>query len=257
MISKNPMKHMAIIPARLASTRLPNKPLQKICDKTLIEFVADEVIKTGLFSRVYVATDAQEIFELFQNSEAQAVMTSVDHESGTDRIFEAAEKLGSELEEGFDSIINIQGDEPFVFKEDLEKMTKALESGFNMVSFYEEIKKEDLNNMNKVKVILNNKSEAIYFSRHAIPFSREEGKELDSKFVGKHVGLYGYSKSFLKNFCEHPVGYHEQYEKLEQLRALQIGERIKMIKTSKRYQGVDTKEDLEEVNRILKTKGDV
>jgi len=238
---------MAIIPARLASTRLPNKPLQKICDKTLIEFVADEVLKTGIFSKVYVATDSSEVFNLFKNSEVQAVMTSVDHESGTDRIFEAVEKIDLEV----DSVINIQGDEPFVFKDDLKKMTEALESGSNMVSFYEEIQKCDLGDPNKVKVLLDNQSEAIYFSRHSIPFSREKSEEVDPKFVGKHVGLYGYSKSFLKTFCEHPIGYHEQYEKLEQLRALQIGEKIKMIKTSQKYQGVDTKEDLARVNTIL------
>jgi len=244
---------MAIIPARLASTRLPNKPLQKINDKTLIEFVADEVLKTGLFEQVYVATDSQKVFDLFKDSTATAVMTSVDHQSGTDRIFEASNKIGAD----FDTVINIQGDEPFVFKEDLEKLTKALESGHKMVSFYEEIAKEDLVNPNKVKVILNDKSEAVYFSRYPIPFSREElkeGSDPDPKFVGKHVGLYGYHKDFLKVFCEHPVGYHEQNEKLEQLRALQIGEKIKMIKTEMAYQGVDTKEDLEKVNKLLKQK---
>lgn len=241
---------MAIIPARLASTRLPNKPLQKIGDLTLIEFVADEVVKTGLFDQVFVATDSKEIFDLFQNSKVEPVMTSVEHQSGTDRIFEASSKIGSD----FDTVINIQGDEPFVFKEDLEKMTLALESGHKMVSFYEELHAEDLKNLNKVKVILNNESEAIYFSRHPIPFSREEPIDLDSKFVGKHVGLYGYQKDFLKDFCEHPLGFHEEKEKLEQLRALQIGEKIKMIKTEQAYQGVDTKEDLEKVNKILADK---
>ena len=238
---------MAIIPARLASTRLPNKPLQKIGDRTLIEFVAGEVTKTNLFERVYVATDSEQIFDLFKDSQIEAVMTSVDHESGTDRIFEASNKIGSD----FDSVINIQGDEPFIFKDDLERMTKALEAGHQMVSFYEEIKEDDFANPNKVKVILNNNSEAIYFSRHPIPFSREEASKPDSDFVGKHVGLYGYHKNFLKTFCEHPLGYHEKNEKLEQLRALQIGEKIKMIKTDKIYQGVDTQEDLIKVNQLL------
>lgn len=244
---------MAIIPARLASTRLPNKPLQKLGELTLVEFVANEVFKTGLFDQVYVATDSKEIFDLFKDSSAVAIMTSIEHQSGTDRIFEASNKISLD----FDTVINIQGDEPFVFKEDLKKMTKALESGHKMVSFYEEIKKEDLQDPNKVKVILNDKSEAIYFSRHAIPFSREEAEhqsDLNPDFVGKHVGLYGYQKDFLKTFCEHSIGFHEKNERLEQLRALQIGEKIKMIKTDQTYLGVDTKEDLDKVNKVLQNK---
>jgi len=246
---------MAVIPARLASTRLPNKPLQKIADQTLIEFVAGEVLKTRLFEKVYVATDAEEVFRLFENSRVEAVMTSADHESGTDRIYEAAQKISSD----FDTVINIQGDEPFVFKEDLKKMTEALEAGDQMVSLYEKIGPTDLDDSNKVKVLLNNSSEAVYFSRYAVPFSRDKAQSPDSKYVGKHVGLYGYHKNFLEVFCKHPMGYHEQHEKLEQLRALQVGAKIKMIKTEKNYQGVDTQEDLEKVNKILNSrkKGDL
>lgn len=240
---------MAIIPARLSSTRLPNKPLQKILDKNLIEFVAEEVLKTGVFDQVFVATDSKKIADLFENSKITALMTDESHQSGTDRIFEAANKINLD----FDTVVNIQGDEPFVYKEDLLKLTKALEEGSQMTSLYSEISKEELSDVNKVKVLLNDFSEALYFSRQSIPFTREEPLEsIDSKYVGKHIGLYGYQKDFLKNFCNHGLGFHENFEKLEQLRALQMGAKIKMIKTSNEYQGVDTKEDLDRVNSILK-----
>lgn len=240
---------MAIIPARLSSTRMPEKPLQKIQDKTLIEFVAEEVLKTGVFDQVFVATDSKKIADLFIDSKIKALMTDEKHQSGTDRIFEASEGIKNE----FDTVINIQGDEPFVYKEDLKKMIQALEEGAQMVSLYSKILKEDLSDLNKVKVLLNDFNEAIYFSRLPVPFTREEvPSDVDSKYAGKHIGVYAYQKSFLKKFCDHDLGFHESFEKLEQLRALQMGAKIKMIETSNSYQGVDTKEDLERVNSILK-----
>jgi 3-deoxy-manno-octulosonate cytidylyltransferase (CMP-KDO synthetase) len=246
------MKHMAIIPARLSSTRLPEKPLQKILDKTLIEFVAEEVLKTGVFNEVFVATDSKKIAELFKNSEITALMTDEAHQSGTDRIFEAAQSI----KDDFDTVINIQGDEPFVYQKDLKTLIKVLEEGSQMASLYSSITKDDLDDPNKVKVLLDDKSEAIYFSRLPAPFTREKvsvsGEELNFRYIGKHIGVYAYHKNFLKEFCEHSVGYHEQFEKLEQLRALQMGAKIKMIYTEHAYQGVDTKEDLEKVNKIMK-----
>ncbi len=247
------MKHMAIIPARLASTRLPKKPLQTINGRALIVHVAEEVQRTAVFDQVYVATDSKEVFDLFKEHPVKAVMTSVEHQSGTDRINEAANKI----KEDFDTVFNIQGDEPFIYKDDLVRLKEALEAGAQMISLYEKIKKEELEDPNKVKVILNNKSEAIYFSRFGIPFSREQakGESLDFKFVGKHIGVYAYQKNFLKSFCSEPVGYHEQFEKLEQLRALQMNEKIKMVFTENAYRGVDTEEDLKNVNKILSEQG--
>ena len=237
---------MAIIPARLASERLPKKPLQLIQDKPLIVHVAEEVLKTGVFDKVYVATDSEEVMALFNDSAVEAIMTSATHESGTDRINEAANKI----DEDFDTVFNIQGDEPFIYKDDIEALKAVLEDGALMASLYEPLKEDDLDDPNRVKVILNNDNEAIYFSRFGIPFSRQRD-EVDSKFVGKHIGVYAYRKDFLKKFCEEPLGFHERNEKLEHLRALQIGSRIKMIHTKNAYQGVDTVDDLNRVNEIL------
>lgn len=238
---------MALIPARLKSTRLFQKPLQKILDKTLIEYVATEALKTDLFDKVYVATDSEQVATLFESGPIKALMTSEKHESGTDRIYEAAQKIT----EDFDTVINIQGDEPFVYKEDLQKILNTLEEGARFCSLYEALKKEEVEDPNKVKVLLNEKSEAIYFSRFAVPFSREKTQSLNSKFIGKHIGVYAYTKDFLEKFCKAPVGYFESYEKLEQLRALQMGEKVKMIFTENSYLGVDTEEDLKRVNKIL------
>ncbi len=241
---------MAIIPARLESQRLFKKPLQLIQGKPLIVYVAEEVQKTGVFDQVYIATDSDEVMDLFKEHSAKAIMTSVNHQSGTDRINEAASKI----EEDFDTVFNIQGDEPFVYGDDLVLLKKALEGGADMISLYEEIKESDLEDANKVKVILDNNQDAIYFSRFGLPFSRvEPSGSVDSKFIGKHIGVYAYKKEFLKEFCDSPIGYHESFEKLEQLRALQLGTKVKMIFTENSYQGVDTSEDLEKVNEILKT----
>ncbi len=249
MISKKPMKHMAVIPARLESQRLKEKPLQLINQTPLIKFVAEAVKSLDVFDQVYVATDSKKIMDLFKGSEIKPVMTSKSHQSGTDRIFEASDMI----DEDFDTVFNIQGDEPFLYKEDILNLKQSLEDGFKMVSVYEAIETSDLEDLNKVKVLLNNKSEAVYFSRFKIPFSREAGA-VDSKHIGKHVGLYAYHKSFLKSFCEHPIGYFEKFEKLEQLRALQMGEKIKMVFTKNKYQGVDTLDDLKHVNEVLKNK---
>lgn len=242
---------MAIIPARLASQRLPEKPLQKILDKPLITYVADAVQETGVFDKVYVATDSQKIMELFEDSKVEAFMTSDAHESGTDRIFDAA----AQIKEDFDTIFNIQGDEPFVYGDDLKTLKIEMEKGASMASLYEPLKNSDVDDANKVKVLLDDESNAIYFSRFGIPFSRLESVgPFNNRYVGKHIGIYAYSKNFLKDFCETPVGHHEKNEKLEQLRALQMGAKIKMVFTENKYRGVDTKEDLDRVNNILSEK---
>ncbi len=242
---------MAIIPARLGSTRIKNKPLQEINGIPLIKLVALNVEKTGLFSKVVVATDATEIMDLFKGSDIKAVMTGV-HESGTDRVHEAM----SSFLDTESVVLNIQGDEPFIYKEDLAKLIKALEEGYNMTSLYEEISREDIKNPNKVKVILDKKTNAIYFSRFPVPFSRngEETREFNKKNIGKHIGVYGYRTDFLNKFCNEGVSFLESNEKLEQLRALEMGEKIKMVFTKNSYKGVDTVDDIKEVEEILNKK---
>ncbi len=239
---------MAVIPARLESKRLAKKPLQLINHKPLIVYVAEEVERTGVFKHIYVATDSKEVFNLFKGHSVKAIMTSVKHQSGTDRINEAISKV----HEDFDTVFNVQGDEPFIYKQDLLNLKNSLEMGLKMISLYEEIKPQDIKDENKVKVILNNQNEAIYFSRFGIPFSKKNAlNTIDSKFVGKHIGVYAYEKNFLKSFCAEPMGHHETFEKLEQLRALQMGEKVKMILTRNTYQSVDTMKDLKKVNEIL------
>lgn len=238
---------MAIIPARISSTRLKNKPLQLINGTPLIKHVAESVLKTKLFDRVYVATDSEDIKSLFDGGEVCVVMTDPAHESGTDRICEVIDSQNLDV----DVVFNIQGDEPFVYQADLEKLKQVMAEGAQMASLYEKIEPEDLDNINKVKVILNDSRESIYFSRFRIPFSRERG-DLKVDYIGKHIGVYAYKKDFLKDFCKRGVGYHEAFEKLEQLRALEMGVKLKMVYTENSYMGVDTEEDLKRVNEILK-----
>lgn len=245
------MKHMGLIPARLSSQRLKDKPLQLVDGKPLCVFVAESLIETDVFDQVIVATDSDKVMDLFRGHKAQAVMTDPSHQSGTDRIHEVVMTLG--LTDGV--IFNIQGDEPFIYKEDLLSLKEVMEQGANMASLYEPLRAHDIDNQNKVKVLVNRNNEAIYFSRYGIPFSRvrpnEENQGLDESLIGKHIGLYAYQVKYLQDFCKYGEGYFETFEKLEQLRALEMGEAIKMILTRNSYQGVDTPEDLKKVNELL------
>lgn len=244
------MRSMALIPARLESSRIEKKPLQTLSGIPLIKVVAESVLKMDLFDSIVVATDSTEVLELFNESSIQAVMTSVDHRSGTDRINEAVTALNTDCEH----VVNIQGDEPFQYREDIEKVLNALEDGYPMASLYEDLKEHDLENLNRVKVLTNQFDEAIYFSRFGIPFSRNTLNSLNSNRVGKHIGLYGYSLKFLREFCEFGAGFSEHGESLEQLRALEIGAKIKMIYTQNSYYGIDTVDDLKKVEQLYSEK---
>ena len=244
------MKHMGLIPARLSSQRLKDKPLQLVDGQPLCLYVAESLIKTNVFDQVIVATDSEKVMDVFKGHDAKALMTDPNHQSGTDRIHEVVETLGLNDDE---VIFNIQGDEPLIYREDLLKIKEVMEDGAEMASLYEEISSNDIENLNKVKVLINKNSEAIYFSRYGIPFSRVSSteKKLNPSFIGKHIGLYAYTVSFLKRFCDYKEGFSESCEKLEQLRALEMGTQIKMIFTKNSYQGVDTIEDLEKINEHL------
>ena len=260
-VEQNPMKHMGLIskhigliPARLSSKRLKNKPLQLINGRPMCLHVAESLIKTKVFDQVVVATDSKEVMDIFKEHKAQAVMTDPNHPSGTDRIHEVVIKLG--LNDGV--VFNVQGDEPFIYKDDLLSLKKVMEEGAKMASLYEPLTGDDVEDLNKVKVLINKKNEAIYFSRFGIPFSRcrpgQNGKALDEGFVGKHIGLYAYHVKFLQDFCNYGEGYFEFFEKLEQLRALEMGAAIKMILTKNSYQSVDTLEDLKKANELISQK---
>ncbi len=247
---------MGLIPARLSSERLKNKPLQLVCGKPLCLHVADSLITTEIFDEIVVATDSEQVVDLFKGHQAKVVMTDKNHPSGTDRIYEVVKNQNmTELDLKQTVIFNIQGDEPLLYKDDLLALKKVMNNGAQMASLYESLDFEDLDNINKVKVLINDRSEAIYFSRKSIPFSRvtlEDSKlGLDTRYIGKHIGLYAYTASVLKDLCEQPEGYFEAHEKLEQLRALEMSIKIKMCVTQNSYMGVDTPEDLEKINKLL------
>ncbi len=252
------MKMIAVIPARYASTRFPAKPLFKIKNKPLLQWVIEGVQnsqkKNKILTDVFVATDNEEISELAVSCGVQAVMTSESCQTGSDRIYEACQQLKKSGHE-FDVVINVQGDEPMISDVHIDLLAKAfLENPkLDMATLAHPLSAEDIENKNAVKVVLNEQSEALYFSRYAIPFSRldfTEGK-YDS-VVQKHMGLYGYRYSFLEKFCTTEQSLLEKAESLEQLRALSMGAKIKVLSVPSGLVGVDTPEDVAKVEKHLK-----
>ena len=240
------MKVIAVIPARYGSTRFPGKPLVKIKDKTLIEWVIAGSQTSKYLKDIIVATDDERILVIAKNAGVKAVMTSEKCATGTDRIFEATKDID------FDVVINIQGDEPQISSKYIDPLVEAFlnQKNLDMATLAHPIELKDLENKNAVKVIKNINDEAIYFSRFAIPYSRMEA-DSSSAVTLKHIGIYGYSKSFLKKFCETPMAAIEKHESLEQLRALHLGAKIKVITVAQPIQGVDTPEDLKIVEKYL------
>ncbi len=239
------MRQVIIIPARYGSQRFPGKALVKLWGKPLIQHVYERALATGL-KEVYVATDDKRIFDTVVNFGGKAVMTGV-HPSGTDRVAEAVNLLGFEDE---DLIINLQGDQPLFPPEYLSPLIKPLilNSDITMATLATPIKnKPDLHNPNKVKVVLDKRGCALYFSRSPIPFHRASGKE---PIYLKHLGVYAYKKSFLDTFVRLEQGELEQAEKLEQLRALENGYKIAVTIVPKDFPEVDTPEDLEYIKSL-------
>ena len=231
---------MIIIPARIASNRFPNKVLANINGYPMVIATARAV--SGV-DEVAIATDSQEIVNLASDYGFKAVMTSSEHKSGTDRINEAAQKLNLSDDE---IVINVQADEPFIepkiVQEVKKRVKQSVENSENimMTSCYKLINKNDANDPNYVKVITNAKNYAIYFSRSKIPFDREE----HNSYYG-HLGIYGFTKKSLQEFCALPSSPLENIEKLEQLRAIYHGKKIAMIKVESQSFGIDTREDLQ------------
>jgi len=228
---------MIIIPARLSSSRLPNKVLADINGTPM-------VIKTALRAKkvdeVVIATDSEEVIEVAKKYNIQAVMTNKNHKSGTDRIKEASDILGLDENE---LIINLQGDEPFIEVEILEKLKETLKTiknrEFVMASCYKKIDEIEAEDPNIVKVVIDKDSNAIYFSRSKIPYNRDNSVHT---YKG-HIGVYGFNKKSLDEFCK--ISAHiEDIEKLEQLRVIYYGYKIKMIEVETKSIGIDTIEDL-------------
>ena len=236
---------MIIIPARLSSSRLPNKVLADINGTPMIIRCAKIAKKVD---DVAIATDSKEVIEICDKYGFKAVLTDKNHKSGSDRIKEAADILGLKKD---DLIINMQGDEPFLEPEILEKVKnklKNIKDEFKMASCYKEINELDAEDPNLVKVVIDQYSNALYFSRSKIPYNRDN---LSHTYKG-HIGIYGFNKKSLDIFVN-LKGNLEHIEKLEQLRVIENGKKIKMIKVNTKSFGIDTKEDLQKAIEYAKS----
>ncbi|MUG68370.1 3-deoxy-manno-octulosonate cytidylyltransferase [Paenibacillus campinasensis] len=239
------MKVVAVIPARYGSTRFPGKPLATIQGKTMIEHVYTKVLAARKIDEVWVATDDQRIVDEVSSFGGKCILTSANHQTGTDRIAECAESLAADI------IINVQGDEPLIKGSMIDRLVEAFEdhNDLKMATFKSKIKDQStVNDPNIVKVITNQAGFAIYFSRYAIPFNRD-GREDLTYF--KHLGIYGFKSSFLKEYVSLEQSPLELFESLEQLRALENGIQIKVIDTEETLISVDTPEDLKLVEEYL------
>lgn len=246
------MKFLALIPARYASTRFPAKPLAILAGKPIIQHVYERV--SSIFEDAYVVTDDTRIEECVKAFGGRCVMTGTHHKSGTDRCFEALEKLGA----GFDVVVNVQGDEPFIAASQLETIKQCFADAETQIAtlvktFTPADGIEALENPNSPKVVLDNNNYAVYFSRSVIPYLRgvEKDEWLSHHTFYKHIGLYAYRAEVLKEITSMPLGVLEQAESLEQLRWLQAGYRIKVGTTDVETIGIDTPEDLERAKNFL------
>ena len=231
------MKVTALIPARLSSTRFDRKLLMDLCGKSIILRTYESVVETGLFHSVYVVTEDQEIYKEIVNAGGNSILSKNKHESGSDRIAEACESIDS------DAFVNIQGDEPFIDSFSLNKLVLELNNS-DYVSLMINISDiNEINNPNNVKVIVDSENYAMYFSRSVIPFDREVNTSQVTYY--KHIGVYGFTKQALVNFSKLPPSKLELVEKIEAIRILENGSRIKMIETDFLGVGIDTKEDLD------------
>lgn len=241
---------IAIIPARYKSNRFPGKPLALISGKPMIQHVVERAQRVGLLSRVVVATDDDRIARCVSSFGGEFVMTRENHVSGTDRLAEAAEALGVSEH---DIVVNIQGDQPIFPAQIIEQVTRPLldDPALPMATLiYKIIRNEEIHDPNHVKTVFDRDHHALYFSRSAVPFQRNP--DGDSPTYYKHLGVYAYRKGFLLTFVALPEGEWERFEKLEQLRALEFGYRIKVVLTEHDSVEVDTAEEIQRVEHLLK-----
>lgn len=241
---------IAIIPARYKSNRFPGKPLALISGKPMIQHVVERAQRVGLLSRVIVATDDDRIARCVSSFGGEFVMTRENHVSGTDRLAEAAEALGVSEH---DIVVNIQGDQPIFPAQIIEQVTRPLldDPALPMATLiYKIIRNEEIHDPNHVKTVFDRDHHALYFSRSAVPFQRNP--DGDSPTYYKHLGVYAYRKGFLLTFVALPEGEWERFEKLEQLRALEFGYRIKVVLTEHDSVEVDTAEEIQRVEHLLK-----
>lgn len=241
------MKVIAVIPARYASTRFPAKLMQDLAGKSVIMRTYEAASKTHLFDDVFVVTDSEIIFEEVIKNGGKAIMSIKSHESGSDRIAEAVQDLDVDL------VVNVQGDEPFIDQESLATLLDVFkedhQSEIDLASLMRPISNWiDIENPNHVKVIVDQNGLALYFSRAVIPFPRD--KEAGATYF-QHIGIYAFRKQALIDFYHLPLKSLEGTEKLEQLRYLEYGKKIKMVQTHHVGIGIDTPEDLERARMML------
>lgn len=246
------MKTIAIIPARYASTRFPGKPLAILGGKPVIQRVYEQV--TTVLDEAYVATDDERIYNKVQEFGGRVVMTSPNHKSGTDRIEEAVQKIGTDA----DIIINVQGDEPFIHPSQIEALIKCFDDPTTQIAtlgkpFDNDADISLLDNPNSPKIVVDNNSFALYFSRSVIPFIRgvEHNQWLGKYPFLKHLGIYAYRTQVLHEITRLPQSSLELAESLEQLRWLQNGYRIRVGTTNIETVGIDTREDLQRAEDYL------
>lgn len=237
-------KVVAIIPARYAATRFPAKLMQMLGDKPVIAHTYEATANSGLFDDVFVVTDSDIIFKEITARGGKAIMSMREHESGTDRIAEAVRDLA------VDVIINVQGDEPFIQKEPLEKLVRLFNNNqVQVASLMRRFESNaDAQNPNMVKVVTNKNGKALYFSRSVIPYQRDDNTTANY-FL--HIGVYAFKKDALMAFTQWPQSALEKTEKLEQLRFLENGVDIYMAETTYKNIAIDTPEDLLAAKKIL------
>lgn len=244
---QQPLRIIAMIPARYAASRFPGKLMQDLHGKSVILRTFEAAKNTGLFEQVFVVTDSAVIFSEISENGGKAIMSKRKHECGSDRIAEAVEDMDVDI------VVNVQGDEPMIDTESLKKVLQV---------FYEKdadkidlaslksplVEKKDIHNPNNVKVITNKDNFALYFSRSPIPYPREENPGITWY---KHIGIYAFRKQALMDFYRLPMLELEATEKIECLRYLEYGKNIKMVETTVKGVGIDTPEDLEEARKLL------
>ena len=244
------MKFIGIIPARYASRRFPGKPLAILGGKPVIQRVYEQVNK--LLDNVYVATDDQRIYDCVKNFGGKVVMTKNNHKSGTDRIEEAIEKIGGD----WDVVVNIQGDEPFIQKEQILSLCECFKDPNTQIATLGKpfTTMDAVTNPNSPKIVLDNQNFAMYFSRSIIPYIRgkQTNEWINSYNYIKHLGIYAYRKDILQEITKLPQSSLEIAESLEQLRWLQNGYKIKVGITEIETVGIDTPDDLVRAEEFLK-----
>jgi 3-deoxy-manno-octulosonate cytidylyltransferase (CMP-KDO synthetase) len=239
------MTIFAMIPARYAATRFPGKLMQLLADRPVIRHTYDATVATGLFDEVIVVTDSTIIYKEISSHGGKAVMSKKEHESGTDRIAEAAEALDADI------IINVQGDTPFVKREPLERLLKQFDDPSVQVASMMQVltKQNEIDDPNFVKVAVDKNMNSLFFSRSVIPYPRDKNAPVT---YYEHIGVYAFRKKALLDFTRWPVTPLEAAEKIECLRYLEYGVPLRMIVVD--YMGVeiDTPEDLEKAGKLIK-----